>query len=69
MAATRGTLRVALAGGPMYDRLYERFPEFEAESGWRVEIGFQGLHPALNDHIEEVYSRGEGDYDLILTHT
>ncbi len=69
MTVSRGTLRVALVGGPMYDRLYTRLPDFEAQTGWQIEIGFQGPHPALNDHIAEVYSSGAGQYDLISTHT
>ena len=69
MDSTRGTLRVALVGGPMYDRLYERLPEFEDQTGRHVEIAFKDTHPALNDHIAEVYSAGTARYDLISTHT
>ncbi len=69
MTGSRGTLRVALVGGPMYDRLYDRFAEFEKETGWQVEIGFKDTHPALNDHIAQVYSSGIGQYDVISTHT
>ncbi len=69
MNSSRGTLRVALVGGPMYDRLYQRLPEFEKQTGWHVEIGFKDTHPALNDHIAEVYAAGKARYDLISTHT
>ena len=61
-------LKVALVGGPMYDGLYERFLVFEAETGYRVEIGAELIHPELNDHIAQVYTEGTGDYDLIVTH-
>lgn len=61
-------LKVALVSGPMYDGLYERIPLFERESGYTVEIGAKLIHPELNDHIAELYGRGEGDYDLIVTH-
>jgi len=61
-------LKVALVGGPMYDGLYERFSMFEAETGYRVEIGAKLIHPELNDHIARVYTDGTGDYDLIVTH-
>ena len=61
-------LKVALVGGPMYDGLYERFPMFEAETEYRVEVGVKLIHPELNDHIARVYTMGTGDYDLIMTH-
>ncbi|HYF51645.1 MAG TPA: extracellular solute-binding protein [Planctomycetota bacterium] len=59
------TLKVALVGGPMYDGLYARLPQFEKASGIRVEIGFRGDHPSLNQHIAE-HGR---DYDVISTHS
>lgn len=59
------TLKVALVGGPMYDGLYERFAEFEKKAGARVEIGFKGDHPALNEHLAE----HGGEYDLVSTHS
>ena len=61
-------LKVALAGGPMYDGLYERIPLFERRTGYAVEIGAKLIHPELNDHIADVYGKGAGDYDLIVTH-
>ena len=64
----RKGLRVALVGGPMYDGLYNAIPQFERDTGITVEIGAKMLHPDLNDHIEDVYTRGAGDYDLIATH-
>lgn len=61
-------LKVALVGGPMYDGLYERIPLFERQTGYAVEIGAKLVHPELNDHIAELYGKGGGDYDLIVTH-
>ncbi|MBI2843266.1 MAG: sugar ABC transporter substrate-binding protein [Armatimonadetes bacterium] len=63
------TLKVALVGGPMYDRLYDEIPRFRKESGYTVDIGFKAPHPELNEHIAEVYGSGRGDYDLIVTHS
>ena len=64
----RRKLKVALVGGPMYDRLYERIPLFERQTGCAVEIGAKLIHPELNEHIAELYGKGGGDYDLIVTH-
>lgn len=66
MAAAR--LKVALVGGPMYDGLYGRLPEFERISGCTVDVGAHLIHPELNDHIAKAYREGTGDYDLIVTH-
>ena len=60
------TLRVALISGGMYDRLYERFGEFERTSGMSVAIGFRGTHPELNAHLAAL---DDVPYDLISTHT
>lgn len=62
-------LKVAFVGGPMYDHPYSKIPEFESETGYRVEIGAKLIHPELNEHIADLYSKGEGDYDLITTHS
>ncbi len=63
-------LKVALVGGPMYDAFYAaRLPAFTAETGIPVEIGAQLPHPELNDHLAGAYASGEGDYDLVSTHT
>jgi len=61
-------LKVALVSGPMYDALYDRIPLFEKRTGYTVEVGTKLIHPELNDHIAECYNKGEGDYDLIVTH-
>jgi len=65
-------------GGPQYDRLYERLPLFEQETGHKVEIVFQGPHPALNDYLASTFkdyhqnSQTDGaavpDLDLCSTH-
>lgn len=61
-------LDVAFVGGPQYDALYERLPQFEQESGYAVNVHAQLPHPALNAHIDEVFSAGAACYDVISTH-
>lgn len=54
----------------MYDAFYaERLPAFTAETGIPVEVGVQRIHPELNDHLARAYVGGEGEYDLVSTHT
>lgn len=62
-------LRVLLVGGPMYDPLYRRLPEFEEEHGARVETIVAPSHPDLNERIEDEFRSGRARYDLISTHT
>jgi multiple sugar transport system substrate-binding protein len=63
-----GALNVAFVGGPMYDPLYELLPEFEKKTGRRVHVAARLVHPELNAHLERVYRRREGAYDVISTH-
>ena len=63
-------LRVALVDGPMYDRLYQRIPQFESETGTRVDIAVRLNHPALNARMAADFAGGhDPGYDLISTHT
>ena len=62
-------LKVAFVGGPMYDYPYSQIPEFEQETGYKVEIAAKLVHPELNEHIASLYSQKRGDYDLITTHS
>jgi multiple sugar transport system substrate-binding protein len=64
-----GGLRVLLVGGPMYDPLYERLPQFEEEHGVKVEAVVAPTHPDLNERIEAEFGSGGAQYDLISTHT
>jgi multiple sugar transport system substrate-binding protein len=63
---SQSQLTVAVTAGGMYDRLYERLPEFERTSGIRVTIRFRGTHPELNAHLRETAADG---YDLVSTHS
>ncbi len=65
----RKRLKVAFVGGPMYDYPYTKIPEFESETHYKVEIAAKLIHPKLNEHIADLYSKGKGDYDLITTHS
>jgi multiple sugar transport system substrate-binding protein len=69
MSGTKGTLRILLVGGPMYDPLYERLGEFEKRERISVEVTVAPTHPDLNERIEEEFSSGRVHYDLISTHT
>ena len=62
-------LRVLLVGGPMYDPLYRRLPQFEEEHGVKVEVVVAPTHPDLNEKIEEEFGSGGARYDLISTHS
>lgn len=62
-------MRVLLVGGPMYDPLYARIPEFGERAGIEVERVVSRDHPDLNERISAEFGRGEADYDLVSTHT
>ena len=61
-------VRIALVGGPMYDRLYDAIPAFERASGVHVEIVAQLPHPELNAFVKEAFESGVA-LDAISTHT
>lgn len=63
------TIRALLVGGPMYDGLYARIPEFEERSGQRVEVVARLPHPELNARAKESLGGGVDDLDLLSTHT
>jgi multiple sugar transport system substrate-binding protein len=62
-------VRAALVGGPMYDGLYERIPDFERETGMRVEVVVSLPHPELNAWVRRTFEAGATDIDLLSTHT
>jgi multiple sugar transport system substrate-binding protein len=55
-------LRVALVGGPMYDRLYRMF------DGLEIEVVVHADHPTLNRSAAALLERGER-IDLLSTHS
>jgi multiple sugar transport system substrate-binding protein len=63
------TLKAAVIGGPAYDLLYSRIPEFERATGCRVEVAVRLPHPQLNAHLRQEFEGGGASYDLISTHT
>jgi multiple sugar transport system substrate-binding protein len=65
----RGSIRVALVGGPMYDSLYALIPQFERETGIAVEVVVRLPHPALNAWVAREFSGDEPEIDLLSTHT
>lgn len=56
------TVRVALVGGPMYDRLYDTFTPGE------VEVVVHADHPTLNRQVASMLAAGER-IDLLATHS
>lgn len=69
MTARAGSLlRVALVGGPMYDQAYAAIPQFERDTGVRVEIVARLPHPELNAFVKDALESG-APLDAISTHT
>ena len=60
------TVNAAFVSGPMYDALYARIDQFSGQTGIRVDVGFKGDHPTLNEHLRGCDAR---PYDLVSTHT
>jgi multiple sugar transport system substrate-binding protein len=56
------TLRVALVGGPMYDRLYDAFAPGE------LEVVVHADHPTLNRQVADMLAAGER-IDVLATHS
>ena len=63
------TIRALLVGGPMYDGLYERIPDFERQTGLGVEVVGRLPHPELNARIKRELEAGSADLDFLSTHT
>ncbi len=61
-------LNAAFIGGPQYDTLYDRLPQFERATGYTVNVAARLPHPALNAHIDEAFTAGAAAYDVISTH-
>jgi len=56
------TLRVALVGGPMYDRMYDMFETDD------VEVVVHADHPTLNRQVASMLAAGER-IDVLATHS
>ncbi len=59
-------VKIALTGGGMYDRLYERIPQFEQSAGVTVAVEFHGPHMDLNAYLDATQG---APCDLVSTHT
>ena len=53
----------------MYDPLYDAIPRFEQDFGLSVEVVVQVPHPELNAWVQEAFTSGDADIDLLSTHT
>lgn len=60
---------MALVGGPMYDSLYALIPQFERETGIKVEVVVRLPHPELNAWVKRELGAGDSGIDLLSTHT
>ena len=68
MTVSGSPLRIALVGGPMYDRLYDTIAAFEQQTGVRVVIVAQLPHPELNAFVKDAFE-SRTPLDVISTHT
>ena len=68
MTGGSSIVRVALVGGPMYDKAYAAIPAFERAAGLRVEIVAKLPHPELNAFVKDAFESGT-PLDAISTHT
>lgn len=62
-------LHLALIGGPQYDGLLELLPEFERQTGYRLNVAVRLPHVELNERMAGDLGTDHGRYDLISTHT
>jgi multiple sugar transport system substrate-binding protein len=53
----------------MYDPLYEAIPQFERDFGFSVEVVVRLPHPGLNAWVNDTFTSGDPDIDLLSTHT
>lgn len=63
------TLRAVLIGGGTYEPLYESIPEFEQETGAKVEIVFKGNHFDLDKKVKLDFASNTVNFDVMSNHT
>lgn len=67
--STGVTLRCALIGYGDYESLYEKIPEFEAQTGINVDIIYLDNHFELDKKLKKDFEAGSVDYDVISDHS
>jgi multiple sugar transport system substrate-binding protein len=63
------TLKCAFIGGANYEELYKPIPEFEAETGAKVEIVFKGDGFQIDKKLKTDFAAGTVDYDVCWDHS
>jgi len=61
-------LNAYFIGGGAYEKLYTKIPEFEEQTGAKVNIAAKLSHFELNKRVAQEFASG-GDIDVISTHT
>ena len=63
------TLKCAFIGGANYDQLYQSIPEFEKETGAKVQIIYKGDGFQIDKKLTTDFAAGTVDYDVCWDHT
>jgi multiple sugar transport system substrate-binding protein len=63
------TIKCAFIGGAGYDLLYEAIPQFESETGAKVEIVFKGDGFQIDKKLKTDFAAGTVDYDVCWDHS
>lgn len=63
------TLKCAFIGGANYEELYKAIPEFESETGAKVEIVFKGDGFQIDKKLKTDFAAGTVDYDVCWGHS
>jgi multiple sugar transport system substrate-binding protein len=63
------TLKCAFIGGANYEELYKAIPEFESETGAKVEIVFKGDGFQIDKKLKTDFAAGTVDYDVCWDHS
>jgi len=63
------TLKCAFIGGANYEELYKAIPEFEEETGAKVEIVFKGDGFQIDKKLKTDFAAGTVDYDVCWGHS
>lgn len=63
------TLKCVLIGGGDYEHIYENIPQFEKETGIKVEIVYLNNHFELDKKVKMDFEANTDNYDVISNHS
>jgi len=63
------TLKAAFIGGANYEELYKAIPQFESQTGMKVEIVFKGDGFQIDKKLKTDFAAGTVDYDVCWDHS